>query len=58
MLLLRTIEFLVVFVVFYSPGKKKRLSADNDEVSKISSLQSKGTLAEDEELAMQLLTGF
>ncbi|XP_068698685.1 probable ATP-dependent RNA helicase DDX10 isoform X2 [Montipora foliosa] len=37
-----------------SPGKKKRLSADNDEAS----LQSKGTLAEDEELAMQLLTGF
>ena len=51
-------SFSVFFFFVLSSNKKKRLLVEDDNTSKIPSLQQKGTLAEDEELAMQLLSGF
>jgi len=41
-----------------SSNKKKRLLVEENNTSEMPSLQRKGTLAEDEELALQLLSGF
>ncbi|XP_015777633.1 PREDICTED: probable ATP-dependent RNA helicase DDX10 [Acropora digitifera] len=41
-----------------SSNKKKRLLVEENDTSEMPSLQRKGTLAEDEELALQLLSGF
>ncbi|XP_067051491.1 probable ATP-dependent RNA helicase DDX10 [Acropora muricata] len=41
-----------------SSNKKKRLLLEENNTSEMQSLQRKGTLAEDEELALQLLSGF
>lgn len=41
-----------------SSNKKKRLLLEENNTSEMPSLQRKGTLAEDEELALQLLSGF
>ena len=42
----------------HSSNKKKRLLVEENNTSEMPSLQRKGTLAEDEELALQLLSGF
>lgn len=46
------------FFFVHSSNKKKRLLVEENDTSEMPSLQRKGTLAEDEELALQLLSGF
>lgn len=50
------IRFCLFFL--HSSNKKKRLLVEENNTSEMPSLQRKGTLAEDEELALQLLSGF
>lgn len=54
--MLTRLRFCFFFV--HSSNKKKRLLVEENNTSEMPSLQRKGTLAEDEELALQLLSGF
>ena len=54
--MLTPLRFCFFFV--HSSNKKKRLLLEENNTSEMQSLQRKGTLAEDEELALQLLSGF